>query len=43
MNLVGECPLHEEPEPVGLADELGVPLVGRQVDRQRHDLQIDLR
>ena len=30
------------PEPVALADELGIPLVGRQVDGQGHDLQVDL-
>ena len=27
---------------MALADELGIPLVGRQVDGKGHDLQVDL-
>ena len=27
---------------MALANELGIPLVGRQVDGQGHDLQVDL-
>ena len=38
-----EGPLHQHPQPVSLADELRVPLVGGQVDGQGHDLQVDLQ
>ena len=41
-DLVGESSLHEQSEPVGLADELSVALVGCQVDRQGHHLKVNL-
>ena len=41
--LVVEGSLHQHPQPVSLADELCVPLVGRQVDGQGHDLKVDLK
>ena len=40
--LVGEGALHQHPQPAPLADQLRVPLVGGEVDGERHDLEVDL-